>query len=177
MIDVTVKALTKEFGDDAAHTLDEAYAPEKVHGFVPTGNLAIDYVIGKPGIPLGRVTEIAGKPGSGKSSIVASTIGAAQKSGAVCVLVDAEHSYDSSWSKIHGVNPEDLIYMEPPHLEAVFDRTVAAIKKIKEVGSNVPVFIAIDSVLAAPAAAELEMEDSTAGKQNAAHAATIRMSL
>jgi RecA/RadA recombinase len=63
LIEATVKALNKQFETEVAHTLSEAYAPEKVRGFIPTGNLAIDYVIGKPGLPLGRITEIAGKPG------------------------------------------------------------------------------------------------------------------
>jgi recombination protein RecA len=173
----TVDAINETFGAGAAQTLDDAFEPNKIKGFLPTGNLAIDWVIGKPGIPLGRVSEIAGRYGSGKSSIVARIIGQVQAAGGMAVLVDAEHSYDPSWGRLHKVKPEELIYLDPPHLEGAFDQSIAAIKTIRKVSAETPVFIAIDSVSANPTAAELELEDSTASKQAAEHAKIIALGL
>jgi recombination protein RecA len=177
LIESTVASLNEKFGDGACQTLSEAFAPEKVKGFIPTGNLAVDYVIGKPGIPVGRITEIAGRSGSGKSSLVAKIIGSAQAMGAIGVLIDAEHSYDSSWSRRFGVKPEELIYPEVPHLESVFDQTITIIKEVNKADSDIPIIIAIDSVSASPTAAELEQEDSTASKQAAEHAKIISLGL
>lgn len=173
LIDSVVKSFTKEFGEGSAGTLSSEFKPENVHGFVPTGNLALDWVIGRPGWPLGRISEIAGPYGSGKSTMVARTIGAAQKSGVVCILVDTEHSYDSTWATEHGVNPEKLILLQPPHLQGVFDYIKSAIVRIKELQSAVPVFIAVDSVSGSATASEIESEDSTEGKQRAEHAKII----
>jgi protein RecA len=177
IISKTIDALNEQFGSGSAQTLSDGFTPEKEHGFIPTDNLAIDWVIGRPGIPLGRVTEIAGKPGSGKSSIVASIIASAQKSGAIGVLIDSEKSYHPNWARIHKVDPESLIYLDPPHLEGVFDQAAYVIKQIKEAEDTVPVFLAIDSVSANPTASELEQEDSTASRQAAEHAKVISAGL
>jgi len=173
LIAKTVEAINDTFGEGRAQTLGEAFEPNKLKGFIPTGNLALDWIIGKPGIPLGRVVEIAGRYGSGKSSVVASILGHHQRAGGIGILVDAEHSYDSSWSQVHGVLPEELIYLDPPHLQGVFDETIMAIKTVRKLSSTVPIFIAVDSVSAPPTASELEQEDSTASKQSAEHAVII----
>lgn len=168
-----VKEFEKKFKPGSASTLTGMFTPEKVKGFVPTGNLAVDYVIGRTGIPLGRISEIAGPYSSGKSSMVAAIIGAAQKQGVVCILIDTEHSYESNWSRMYGVDPEHLILIEPEHLEGLFDRLRFAIKIIRDEQTTTPIFIAVDSLSATPTSGELEEEDSTSGKQRAAHAKII----
>ena len=177
LIEKVVKELNKQFGDYAVQTLENKLNDGQIRGFVPTGNLALDYIIGRRGIPLGRISEIAGRPGSGKSSIVANIIGSAQKVGVICILIDTEHSYSPDWSRRFSVNPERLILLEPPNLERVFDYSAAAVKQIKDEQSDVPVFIAIDSVSASPTSAELEQEDSSASKQRAEHAKIISQGL
>jgi recombination protein RecA len=173
LISKVVKAFSSKFGENSASTLTHMFSPEKVHGFIPTGNLTIDWVIGRKGFPIGRITEIAGYPGSGKSSICAAAIGAAQKQGAVCMLFDTEHSYESNWSQLWGVDPEQLILIQPEHLQGLFDKLKFAVNLIKEEQPTTPIFIVIDSVSASPTAAEVEEEDSTGGKQRAAHAVII----
>lgn len=172
-INKIVKEMEKKFDPGTATTLTGMFTPEKVKGFVPTGNLAVDYVIGRTGIPLGRISEIAGPYSSGKSSMVAAIIGAAQKQGVVCILIDTEHSYESNWSRMYGVDPEHLILIEPKHLEGLFDRLRAVIGIIRKEEDNTPIFIAVDSLSATPTSGELEEEDSTSGKQRAAHAKLI----
>jgi recombination protein RecA len=173
IIDKVVTAFTKKFGEASASTLTKMFSPETVRGYVPTGNLALDWVIGRPGFPLGRITELAGPYGSGKSSICAASIGAAQSQGMVCILFDTEHSYESGWSKLWSVDPERLILICPEHLQGLFDKLRFAVNLIKEDQPTTPIFIVIDSVSASPTAEELEEEDSTSGKQRAAHAKVI----
>lgn len=172
-INKVVSVFTKKFGETSASTLTRAFSPEKVRGFVPTGNLCVDWVIGRPGFPLGRITEIAGPYGSGKSSLCASSIGSAQKNGIICVLFDTEHSYESSWARIWGVNPEELILITPEHIQGLFDQVKFVVNTIKETQPSSPIYIIVDSISASPTAQELEAEDSTAGKQRGQHAVAI----
>jgi RecA/RadA recombinase len=77
----------------------------------------------------------------------------------------------------NGVNPEELIYIEPPHLEGVFDRSIAAIKKLAELKNTA---LSLSPLIVYPQLLPLpnwSRKDSTAGKQNAAHAVIISMEL
>lgn len=173
LIDKVVKDLDKKF-EGHIKTL-EAKKDENagVLGFVPSNNLAIDYVIGRRGIPIGRITELYGKSGAGKSSIVASLIGAAQKAGIISILIDAENSYDPSWARRFHVNTDELMVLEPDSLEDSFDMTRAVIEGFREADSTAPIFVAYDSVSALPTVAETEKEDSSGSSASAGHARII----
>jgi len=173
LIQKTVTSFNKQFGDDSAATLAASFGPDQVKGFIPTGNLAIDWCIGRPGFPIGRVSEIAGPYSSGKSTILAQTIGLAQAQGVVCILFDTEHSYNETWAKLYKVQPDELILVKPEHLEQTFDQMIFIVNLIKKERSTTPMFIAVDSISAVPASAELAQEDSTEGKQRALHAKII----
>jgi recombination protein RecA len=177
LIKDTVKSINETFGDGAAKTLEGAFEPNELRGFIPTNNPVLDWVIGKPGIPLGRISEINGKFGCGKSSVTASILGNAQKNNCIAVLIDAENSYDPTWSNIHKVVSDELIYINPPHLQGVFDEAIVIINEVRKKQSEVPIIIAIDSVSAIPTASELEIEDSTASSQSAEHAVIISKGL
>ena len=122
---------TEELNFNTAFTLDEIWSPEEM-GFVPTGNLALDFVIGKPGFPAGRVVEVAGPYGSAKSTVIACAIAAAQKAGIHCVLQDTEFSYSGKWARLHGIDPEKLNLLQPIHLQDVFDKIVFILDKIAD---------------------------------------------
>jgi recombination protein RecA len=173
LINKVVRDFTSKFGEKSAATLSSAFSPENVRGFVPTGNLTLDWVIGRRGFPLGRITEVAGPSGSGKSSLCAASIGSAQKKGIVCILFDTEHSYSSDWSRIWGVEPSELILIEPQHMQELFDQLKFVVEKINEEQPSVPIFIIVDSISATPSAEEVEEEDSTSGKQRGQHAKII----
>ena len=65
--------LRKEFGADAAVT-DDDFVTE----FIATGIDPLDYYLGG-GIPVGRLTEVAGGYGTGKSSFASQMLGRSQK--------------------------------------------------------------------------------------------------
>ena len=67
------KAINKKIGLDVAHDLRETN-PSAVDEWIPTGSRWLDSIIcrGKmAGIPVGRITELAGLSGSGKSYMAA----------------------------------------------------------------------------------------------------------
>ncbi len=62
------------------------------------------------GIPLGKLVEIYGEEGSGKSSLAYRIIGYAQKLGYLTAWIDAEHSYQENLAKLNGCDTNNLLY-------------------------------------------------------------------
>ena len=78
--------------------------------WVSTGSFALNYLISgsfKKGIPLGKVTVLAGESGSGKSYIASGNmIRNAQEQGIFVVLIDSENALDEQWLKDLGVDTD-----------------------------------------------------------------------
>lgn len=75
-----------------------------------TGNFVLNRVISgsyKNGIPQGRITDLAGPSGSGKSFISANLVAAAQRAGAYCLVIDSENALDDEFMGKIGVNTEE----------------------------------------------------------------------
>lgn len=177
LIDKVVRQLDKKFESKIKTLEDKKDANSGIAGFVPTNNLAVDYVIGRRGLPIGRIVEISGQSGSGKSSFVAGLIGSAQAQGITCALIDAENSYDPSWARRFNVDTEALILIEPKTLEESFDMTREVIKAFREESQTESILVVYDSVSAIPTNAELEQEDSSASSAQAEHARIISREL
>lgn len=79
--------------------------------WVSTGNYALNYAISSDflkGIPLGKVTMLAGQSGSGKSYIASGNLARnAQEAGYFVVLIDSENALDSDWLTALGVDTAD----------------------------------------------------------------------
>ena len=87
------------------------------HGFhdptdwISTGNFALNYLISgdfHKGVPLGKVTVLAGESGSGKSFIAAGNlVRAAQEQGIYVILIDSENALDETWLQALNVDTDD----------------------------------------------------------------------
>ena len=83
--------------------------------WISTGNYALNYLISgdfNRGIPLGKVTVLAGEPQSGKSYIASGNIvKEAQKQNIFVILIDSENALDEKWLQALGVdtNKEKLL--------------------------------------------------------------------
>lgn len=78
--------------------------------WINTGNYALNYRISgdfERGIPLGKVTVLAGESGAGKSFICANIMREAQKQGIFVVLIDTENALDDQWLKNLNVDTSD----------------------------------------------------------------------
>lgn len=65
-----------------------------------TGNYAVNKIISgsfSRGIPQGRITDLAGPSGSGKSFLAANLVKAAQQHGAIILIVDSENALDDGF--------------------------------------------------------------------------------
>jgi recombination protein RecA len=68
--------------------------------WIDTGNYALNYRLSGDffkGIPLGKVTVLAGESGAGKSFLCANVMREAQKQGIFVVLIDTENALDQEW--------------------------------------------------------------------------------
>ena len=79
--------------------------------WVSTGNYALNYLISgdfRRGIPLGKVSVLAGESGAGKSYIASGNIiKNAQEQGIFVILVDSENALDEKWLKALGVDTSE----------------------------------------------------------------------
>lgn len=85
------------------------------HDVYPTGVFPFDYILGG-GIKAGRLLEIYGSEGAGKTTLVYSVLGAYQKMfpDKGLVFIDYERTFDEQWAKKCGlVNNEQFILISP----------------------------------------------------------------
>jgi len=143
-------------------------------GNIPTGHFKLDFAIqygldptkvdlskveknGKRydpgttlGIPLGKLVEIYGEEGGGKSSLSYRILGYAQKLGYLTAWIDAEHSYQENLAKLNGCDTDNLLYanmVNHDNTDIVFYAEDVMDNMIKMMRNNVKVIV-LDSVAA-----------------------------
>lgn len=128
---------------------------------ISTGSLGLDIALGIGGLPKGRIVEIYGPESSGKTTLTLSVIAEAQKQGATCAFVDAEHALDPDYAGKLGVNVDDLLVSQPDTGEQALEITDMLVR------SNAVDVIIVDSVAALVPKAEIEgeMGDAHVGLQ------------
>ena len=119
---------------------------------ISTGSLGLDIALGIGGLPKGRIVEIYGPESSGKTTLTLSVIAEAQKAGATCAFVDAEHALDPDYAGKLGVNVDDLLVSQPDTGEQALEITDMLVR------SNAVDVIIVDSVAALVPKAEIEGE-------------------
>ena len=128
---------------------------------ISTGSLNLDIALGIGGLPKGRVIEIFGPEGSGKTTVSLSTVAHAQKNGGVAAFIDAEHALDPTYARKLGVDIDNLLVSQPDTGEQALEICEMLVR------SGAVDMIVIDSVAALTPRAEIEVEmgDSHVGLQ------------
>ena len=150
-LELAVCQIEKQFGKGAIMKLGEATARLPV-AVISSGSLALDIALGVGGIPRGRVTEIFGPEGSGKTTLGQHIISEAQKKGGIAAYIDVEHALDPTYAGNCGVNLDDLLISQPDTGEEALEITEALVR------SGAVDVIVIDSVAALVPRAEIEGE-------------------
>ncbi|MCK1788669.1 recombinase RecA [Pseudomonas violetae] len=151
--------IEKQFGKGAVMRMgdhERAAIPS-----ISTGSMGLDIALGIGGLPKGRIVEIYGPESSGKTTLTLSVIAQAQKAGATCAFVDAEHALDPEYAGKLGVNVDDLLVSQPDTGEQALEITDMLVR------SNAVDVIIVDSVAALVPKAEIEgdMGDMHVGLQ------------
>lgn len=88
---------------------------------IPTGSFLINRIVGVGGFPKGRIVELYGNEGSGKSSIALSVVAEAQQLGILCAYIDAENALSAEFAIKLGVDMERLLVSQQSCTQEVFD--------------------------------------------------------
>lgn len=131
---------------------------------IPTGSVVVDYLIGGyrtengekrcPGVPRGRITELFGPEGSGKTTLAIHTAIQCQKGGGSVVFLDFEHAFAPTYAADLGLDlqDDDFLLMQPKHWE----EGAEIIKAMAEAGVDL---IIVDSVAAMKPQRDVEDND------------------
>jgi protein RecA len=120
------------------------------HGFWPTGHFNLDFAISygrlpvnvdlsslenfnprEPGgIPKGKITEVYGEEGGGKTSLCLRTAANAQKMGGTVMWVDKENSFSEKLAKLNGIDLDAMYMMDKAGIDAekTFDLMIDAMR-------------------------------------------------
>jgi len=118
-----MKLVNKKAGRNVAHDLT-GDNPTAVKEWIPTGSRWLDSIICKGqmgGIPVGKVTEIAGLESTGKSYMAAQVAANAQKQGKLVVYFDSESAIDPSFLERTGCDLARLMYVQASSVEFVLE--------------------------------------------------------
>ncbi len=159
-IELAIEQIERQFGKGSIMKLGKASAGVPVET-ISTGAIALDLALGVGGIPKGRVTEIFGSEGSGKTTLAQHIIAEAQKAGGTAAYIDAEHALDPTYANTCGVQLDDLLISQPDTGEEALEITETLVR------SGAIDVIVIDSVAALVPRAEIEgeMGDAHVGLQ------------
>ena len=149
--------------DQIAYFLDgKEDTPTDFTDFISTGATMLDIAISNlphGGIAVGRITELTGLEGSGKSLVGAQLIANTQKRGGVAVLIDTETAVNPECFKAVGIDMNKLVYVHLSTVEDIFDAITNIIEKVRTGKDKEKlVTIIVDSVAAASTKKEMEAD-------------------
>lgn len=131
--------INKASGMEVAYNLKDEN-PTEVKEWIPTGSRWLDSIIcrGKlAGIPIGKISEIAGLESTGKSFMAAQIAGNAQRMDMNVIYMDAESAIDPAFLERAGCDLETLIYVQVQSVEQVLE----TIEQILNSGAEKTLFI------------------------------------
>ncbi|MBQ1684855.1 MAG: recombinase RecA [Clostridia bacterium] len=159
-LEIALSQIEKQYGKGAIMLMGDAASKIKID-VISTGCIELDAALGVGGVPRGRIIEIYGPESSGKTTLALHIIAEAQKSGGMCVFIDAEHALDPVYAEKLGICMDKLFIAQPDDGEQALDIADALVR------SGAIDVIVVDSVAALVPKAELEgdMGDSHVGLQ------------
>jgi recombination protein RecA len=154
-----IKSLNKEQGSRVAYNLAVDESPTHVKRWISTGSKLLDYICANMkdgGLPEGRIVEIFGPPGIGKSHIATQIARTTQQMGGIVVYIDTENATSVDNLKYLGVDVSSrFVYVDTHCTEDVLSIAEKTILKAQALDKDVPVTIIWDSVAASSPRKEL----------------------
>jgi len=118
-----MKMVNKKAGQDVAHDLT-VDSPTEVKQWIPTSSHWLHCIIAKvnvAGIPVGKISEIAGLEATGKSYMAAQIAANAHKMGMLVVYFDSESAIDPDFLERAGCDLTRLMYIQATSVEFVLE--------------------------------------------------------
>ena len=163
--------LVKKFGDGSVSVASDRKALAHIPYGISPKSLALDLLIGRPGFPAGRLTEICALEHRGKSTLGYQVLSQCQKQGGIGVLIETENAFEASRLETLGVSTDDLVLLQPTYIEEALDMILQTMISLR-VDSKFegPLAIILDTIARTPSSAEFE---GNFDQQQMAHAARV----
>ncbi|PKK90588.1 MAG: recombinase RecA [Candidatus Wallbacteria bacterium HGW-Wallbacteria-1] len=141
--------IVKRYGPGSVMRMGEgpSWMPSDVFS---TGSPTLDQAIGIGGLPAGRIIEIFGPEGSGKTTLALSSMARAQERGCEVAFIDVEHALDPAYASALGLSLDRLVVSQPQCAEEALGIAELLMK------SGAIDMVVIDSVAALVPRAEME---------------------
>ena len=119
---------------------------------ISSGIFSLDLALGG-GYPQGRIVEIYGPEGGGKTTVALHAMAAVQANNGVTAMIDVEHAYDPTYGEKLGIDHRHMLFSQPQTGEAALNLVlkIAATMKAGDL-------IVVDSVANLVPKAELDGE-------------------
>src|SRR3989304_5608660 len=109
-LEETIEKLNKKYGLGTVYSLN---TKKEKYDIIPSGSIALDHIsLGIGGWARGKLYELMGWEGSGKSSICGHAVAECQKKGWKAFYIDGENAVDLAYFKALGVNPDELLIVQ-----------------------------------------------------------------
>lgn len=123
----------------------------------PTGAISLDVALGTGGLPKGRIIEIYGNTGSGKTTLALATAVNCQKRGGVVGFVDCEHALSRDLAFNMGIDGDKFVVYQPKDGEDTIDMVEQMLR------SRAFDMVVVDSIAAMTPRAEMEADVEQVG--------------
>ena len=154
--------LNKQFKHQkVAYFLEEGGNPTDVTGWISTGSTMLDLAIAnRPngGVAVGKITELNGLEGSGKSLIGSHLLASTQKQDGIAVYIDTESAVSQEYLRAIGIDTSKMVYVHLETCEEIFDTIETIVTKIRESNKDKLVTILVDSLAAASTKQEMDAD-------------------
>lgn len=117
---------------------------------VPTGAISLDVAIGAGGFPRGKIVELYGPEGAGKTTVALTVAANVQKEGGAIGFIDAEHGLNRQLCDNIGIDPSKFVVFQPDSGEEAIEMVENMVK------SQAFDMIIVDSVAAMTPKAEID---------------------
>jgi len=155
-----LEKLEKSYGVGTVLALDSKTGGD--YDVISTGSIGFDYVtLGVGGFVKGRMYELMGWEGTGKSTICGHAAAECQKGGGTVVYIDGEHAVDKNYFQALGVDTTKMLIAQPACGEEGFNIAMELINS----GEVDMVIIDSDSSLIPKKVLDGEVGDSAIGKK------------
>lgn len=152
--------LNKTYGAGTILELDSKIGGN--YDIISTGSIGFNYItLGVGGFVKGKMYELMGWEGSGKSTICGHATAECQKAGGKVLYIDGEHSVDKNYFQSLGVDTTKLLIAQPSYGEEGFNIAMEMINT----GEIDLVIIDSDSSLIPKKVIDGEVGDSAIGKK------------
>ncbi len=159
VLELAIDDIRSKFGPGSIMRLGDEFK-EQVP-VIPTGILPLDVALGIGGLPRGRIVEIFGPEGGGKTTVALHVVAEAQKAGGIAAFIDAEHALDPRLAASLGVDVKSLYISQPDSGEQALYVLDSLVR------SSAVDIVVVDSVAALTPQAEIDgkIGDSQVGLQ------------